>query len=180
VANTGTNTLSVVDTGTASVIATIVVGLNPIGVAFSPSGTAAYTTNIGDSTVSVIAVELLAILVPQTPVPTATVGAAYSFATAASVGTPPAVFSISAGALPAGLAIDPSSGLISGVPTVAGVFAFTVTASNAAGNASNDYGITVAAALAATGVSVEPLLILAGILLLAGALVLVLRRRTAR
>jgi LPXTG-motif cell wall-anchored protein len=179
VANTGASTVSVVDTGTGSVIATVTVGLNPIGVAFSPSGTTAFTTNSGGNTVSVIAVDQLAVLVPQTPVPPATVGSSYSFATAVSLGTPAAVFSISAGALPAGLAIDPVSGVISGVPTVAGVFAFTVTATNGAGDASDDYGITVAAALAATGVSVEPLLVIAGLLLLAGALALVLRRRAA-
>src|SRR5437870_2398375 len=41
------NTVSVIDTATNTVIATIPVGLNPFGVAITPDGTRAYVVNHG-------------------------------------------------------------------------------------------------------------------------------------
>lgn len=49
----------------------------------------------------------------------------------------------SASGLPAGLSIDPGSGLISGQPQVAGSFTITVTVQNATGAASTDISLTV-------------------------------------
>ncbi|WP_285509660.1 IPT/TIG domain-containing protein, partial [Streptomyces sp. NBRC 13847] len=46
--------VSVIDTATNSVIGTIAVGQGPTGVAVSPDGTRAYTTNSDSNTVSVI------------------------------------------------------------------------------------------------------------------------------
>jgi hypothetical protein len=64
------------------------------------------------------------------PTPSAAmVGAEYSF-TVTATGTPAATFSVSAGELPAGLALNSTTGLISGVPTTAGSSTFTITASN--------------------------------------------------
>ena len=57
VVNSGSNNVSVIDTGSNTVTATIPVGNTPIGVVFSPDGTRAYVTNFADSpsgTVSVI------------------------------------------------------------------------------------------------------------------------------
>lgn len=48
------NTVSVIDTATNAVIATIPVGTNPIGVAVSPNNTTVYVGNHGNNTVSVI------------------------------------------------------------------------------------------------------------------------------
>ncbi len=48
------NNVSVIDTSTNTVTATIPVGHSPIGVVFSPDGTRAYVTNGADDTVSVI------------------------------------------------------------------------------------------------------------------------------
>jgi hypothetical protein len=59
----------------------------------------------------------------------ATVGAEYSF-TVTATGTPAATFSVTAGELPAGLALNSTTGVISGVPTTAGPSTFTITASN--------------------------------------------------
>lgn len=59
----------------------------------------------------------------------ATVGADYSF-TATASGTPAPTFAVTAGALPAGLALNGTTGAISGVPTTAGTSTFTLTASN--------------------------------------------------
>lgn len=54
VANSGSNTVSVIDTSTNKVTATIPVGNSPVGVVFSPDGARAYVTNGADGTVSVI------------------------------------------------------------------------------------------------------------------------------
>lgn len=54
VANSSSNTVSVIDTATNAVTATIPVGNNPGGVVFSPDGARAYVTNGADGTVSVI------------------------------------------------------------------------------------------------------------------------------
>jgi autotransporter-associated beta strand protein len=63
------------------------------------------------------------------------VGVGYSAVLSATGGTPPYVWSISGGALPPGLALNPATGAISGSPTMAGAFNFTVTASD------NDLGL---------------------------------------
>jgi probable HAF family extracellular repeat protein len=67
------------------------------------------------------------------PSSTAQIAAAYSSATIASGGVPPYVFSIS-GALPPGLHAS-SSGAISGTPTAAGTFNFTVQATDSSSDA---------------------------------------------
>jgi len=51
--NAGDSTVSVIDTATNTVVATIPVGLDPFGVAITPDGTRAYVTINGDNTVSV-------------------------------------------------------------------------------------------------------------------------------
>jgi len=61
--------------------------------------------------------------------PAGTTGAPYSF-TVTATGTGPITFSIS-GTLPAGLTLNPTTGVISGTPTAAGVFSFTITATGA-------------------------------------------------
>ncbi|HLZ69822.1 MAG TPA: Ig-like domain-containing protein [Dehalococcoidia bacterium] len=54
VANGVDNTVSVIDTSTNRVVATVPVGLAPQGVAVNLAGTRVYVTNAGDNTVSVI------------------------------------------------------------------------------------------------------------------------------
>ena len=73
--------------------------------------------------------------------PGGTVGTAYSQALAAD-GTAPISWSVSSGALPAGLTLS-SDGQITGTPTTAGTSTFTVTATNASGSASKAFTITV-------------------------------------
>jgi len=88
------------------------------------------------------------------PAPTdATVGTPYSF-TVVATGTPTPTYSITAGALPAGLSLDSVTGVISGTPTTAGTATFTVTAANGVTPAVDSvYTITTAAALPAAAIT---------------------------
>jgi alpha-tubulin suppressor-like RCC1 family protein/subtilisin family serine protease len=63
--------------------------------------------------------------VVTTSFPPAAVGVTYSQKLAASGGSLPCSWEITAGSLPPGLSLDPASGAVSGVPTATGTFAFT-------------------------------------------------------
>lgn len=54
VTNTGSNTISVIDTSTQTVVDTIVVGVAPAGIVATPDGASLYVANSGSGTVSVI------------------------------------------------------------------------------------------------------------------------------
>jgi hypothetical protein len=84
------------------------------------TGTQAYTLQIGAP----------AITIAPATLPAGTVGTAYSQVLAASGGTAPYTYAVSAGALPDGLALA-GDGTLSGTPTASGSFAFTVTATDA-------------------------------------------------
>ncbi len=78
-----------------------------------------------------------------------TVGEAYSRSVVASGGMPSYSWSITAGALPTGLSLAPTTGIISGTPTVANSFNFTVRVADSANPvnvATKDLSITVVAA----------------------------------
>jgi len=59
--------------------------------------------------------------------PSGQMGLPYSHTCVASGGTPPYTFSITAGSLPPGLTLNPSTGTISGIPLAFGTFTFTIT-----------------------------------------------------
>jgi hypothetical protein len=61
-----------------------------------------------------------------TVLPSASVGSSYREVLSVSGGEAPYLFDVSAGKLPPGLALSPQTGSISGVPTQAGTFAFTI------------------------------------------------------
>ena len=81
----------------------------------------------------------------------ATAGTGYSSSglSAAAGGFAPYVWSVSAGALPAGLSVDPSNGTLSGAPIQTGTFTFTVKVTDALGIPSSNspsQSVTVAPA----------------------------------
>jgi polysaccharide export outer membrane protein len=73
------------------------------------------------------------LVVQCAPRTTIQLGVAYDSAIVASGGTGAYQFAVIGGALPAGLALNPSSGAISGTPTADGTFSFTVQVTDSAG-----------------------------------------------
>lgn len=103
------------------------------------SGTQAYTLTVGAPTLTITPATL----------PAAQMGIAYSRTVTASGGIAPYRFAVTAGALPGGLALNPTSGLISGTPTASGTFNVTITATDStagtAGSGSIAYAFAVIA-----------------------------------
>ena len=95
---------------------TVQVSVVSLGIA----GTGSYTYNTGP-----------ALLFPAPP--GGEVGAAYSDQLTVTGGTSPFTWSVSAGTLPAGLTLGASTGLLSGTPTAAGSYSFTVKVTDHAG-----------------------------------------------
>ena len=81
------------------------------------------------------------------PLPGGEVGAVYDATSAVSGGTGTYTWSLTGGALPAGLILDPSTGEITGVPTTAGTVTFTLTATDTdGGSAGQTESVDIAAA----------------------------------
>jgi type VI secretion system secreted protein VgrG len=57
----------------------------------------------------------------------------YSSSFVATGGTPPYTFNLASGVLPIGLSLNPSTGLVSGIPTQMGTFTFTINATDSNG-----------------------------------------------
>jgi uncharacterized repeat protein (TIGR02543 family) len=67
------------------------------------------------------------------PVPAATTGTTYVLSLAAAGGVGTFTYSVSSGTLPPGVSLDPTTGQVSGVPTTAGTYTFTVRVTDANG-----------------------------------------------
>lgn len=95
-----------------------IAGTTSNGTAFQSTNTAALTVNrfVKSTTAS--------------PLPTGTVGIGYTQDLAAKGGTGQYTWAVTSGALPGGLSLNSSSGQISGQPTAAGPFQFTITATD--------------------------------------------------
>ncbi|WP_441599467.1 IPT/TIG domain-containing protein [Ensifer sp. 2TAB8] len=86
-----------------------------------------------------------------------TKGTVYAQTLAVSGGTAPYAYTVTAGALPAGLALDGTTGHVGGTPTATGNFGFTVTATDAYGaTGSATYSLAVRAPIAAFTFTPQP------------------------
>jgi len=97
--------------------------------ATNPGGTSAPAT----VTVTVLPRPPLAFMPADGALPDATAGDGYTQAITASNGTAPYSYAITAGALPAGMTLNPSTGTISGTGTVVTDASFSVTATDGLG-----------------------------------------------
>ncbi len=162
--------------GTAPYKWSISAGVLPTGLTLSPTtgtisgtptkvGSYSFTVEVTDSTKSTphAATKSLTIAVVAAPVEITTssltsgqVGVAYSRIVEATYGTTPYEWSISAGALPPGLALSATTGTISGTPTNADSYSFTVkvTDSTAPTTQTATKSFTIAVAAAATPVKI--------------------------
>ena len=86
-----------------------------------------------------------------------TVGSPYSVTFSASGAALPVSFAVTAGALPAGLNLDASTGELTGTPTAAGSYNFTVTLTdNAGATASAAYSLAVRSSQLQPSLSLSP------------------------
>ncbi len=104
----------------------------------SSAGTYNFTAVVTDSA-NVTAQKAFTLAVAQgvgftTPaqLPDATAGTPYSFTMQAAGGSPPYSWQLTAGALPGGLSLNASSGVVSGTPSAAGTFNFTILVTDSA------------------------------------------------
>jgi hypothetical protein len=82
-------------------------------------------------TVALTLVVTAGVIIQTSSLAPAAVGVSYSQTLAGAGGKTPYVWTVTSGSLPAGLTLDPATGIISGTPTAGGVFPFTITLTDA-------------------------------------------------
>jgi sugar lactone lactonase YvrE len=150
--------------GLAPYIYSVVGGALPAGTSLDPNtgtvsgvptagGPFSYTirvtdTNFTTADATTTGVMQGGVVLTSTPSADTEVGVNYSQTNVASGGSAPYTFSLSAGALPAGTNLNTTTGTVSGTPTTAGAFNYTILVTDAnGGTASNVISGTIAAAV---------------------------------
>ena len=90
------------------------------------------------------------------PLPNGAVGTAYTTTLAATGGAGTNTWSVTVGTLPAGLALAPATGIISGTPTTVGTSNFTVQVTDGVQTVTKPFALTVSAAMVITTVTPLP------------------------
>ncbi len=155
-ANTAYSTTLSATGGTAPYSWALVSGTLPTGLSLSAStGVISGTpTNAGTSTSTVQASDassptlsanktysiVVKLAISPTSLPAAKVNNAYSATLSASGGTSPYTWKLASGALPKGLSLSASTGMISGTPTKAGASTFTIRVTDASSPALSTIG----------------------------------------
>jgi hypothetical protein len=123
-------------------------------------------------TVTIAAAGCPVITLSPSTLPPGMVTVQYSQSVTASGGTAPYIYAVASGTLPNGLILNPSTGLISGVPAQSGLFTFTIRATDAGGCiGARPYTLSILAAVTSAGApTIDPfgLAILAVLLAVAG------------
>ena len=105
---------------------------------------------ISGSTTFTLAVTTGLAITTTSPLPAGSTGTPYSTMFQAAAGKPPYTWSVAGGALPGGLALD-SAGNLTGTPTAAGSFRFTIQVTDAAtSSVTGVFDVTIARSLAIT------------------------------
>lgn len=137
----------------ASITLTTAARLN--GRALARTGAVTLDTN----TVAVCAPAIICPVITVNPatLPNGNVGTAYSQTVTGSGGLAPYTFAVTSGALPTGLALNGTTGAITGTPTTVGTFNFTITATDANGClGSRAYTVAMAGAGACPVITMSP------------------------
>ena len=122
------------------------------------AGTVSFTVQVKDAANNTatkalsiaVAAAVTPVQITTSSVPAGQVGVAYSTMIQATGGTTPYSWTITSGALPAGLTLSAGTGIISGTPTASGSFSFTAkvtdSTSPTAQTATKAFNLTIAAA----------------------------------
>ncbi len=118
--------------------------------------TASFSVTVTDSAKATAAATLtlpVALAITTNTLPNGAVNAFYSQTLAGGGGTPPYAWKLASGALPTGLTLNPSSGLINGTPQTANTFQFTIQLSDSASpanSATKSYQIVISSGVVIT------------------------------
>ncbi|WP_203219479.1 putative Ig domain-containing protein [Pseudomonas sivasensis] len=144
--------------GTATASGTSITYTPTAGFFGSDSFTYTATNTSGTSSPATVTLTVSAptLVISPASLPNGTVNTAYSQSLNTTGGTAPYTYAITSGTLPTGLSLAVSSGSLTGTPSSAGTYNFTVTASdsssgNGPATASRSYSVTINQALPVAG-----------------------------